>query len=65
MEGKVDWRACYELVNVFNDTEEHHLLAKGKEIKRSKDETRGICLQYIAEMKKDNEKQKKEISEDF
>lgn len=36
------------------DTEEHLVLAKGKVIMRSKDETRGVCLQFIDEFTKDN-----------
>ena len=36
------------------DKEEHLGLARGKVIKRSKDETRGICIQYINEFTKDN-----------
>ena len=50
----VDWRALYKPVGLSEDSKEHVLLAKGKEIKRSKDETRQICLEYINEFTKDN-----------
>ena len=45
--ANVDWRAIYKPLGLSKDTQEHIELAKGKEIKRGKDETRGICLAYI------------------
>lgn len=50
----VDWRAIYKPLGLSRDTQEHIDLAKGKEIKRGKDETRGICLAYIEKMTKDS-----------
>lgn len=52
--ANVDWRAIYKPLGLSKDTQEHIELAKGKEIKRGKDETRGICLAYIQKMTKDS-----------
>ena len=42
-------------------------MAKGKEIKRSKEETKAICLQYINEFTKENKDPsiKEDIIEEF
>ena len=49
------------------DSKEHVVLAKGKEIKRSKEEGRAICLAYINEFTKENPDQsfKRGIIEDY
>lgn len=50
----VDWRAIYKPLKIGEDSKEHIALAKGKEIKRSKEEARAICLAYIQEFTKEN-----------
>ena len=47
-----DWRSNFTPLKVSEDTKEHIEQAKGKEIKRSKEETRGVCYQYISEFSK-------------
>ena len=49
----LDWRATYEQLTVTEDSKENIVLAKGKEIKRPKEETRQICLAFINEFLKD------------
>ena len=51
-------------LQVTSDSRDHIANAKGKEIKRSKEETRTICLLFINEFMKD-EQAKREIIDDF
>ena len=51
----IDWRALHKPLKVSEDSKEHVDFAKGKEIKRSKEESRAICLAYINEFTKDYE----------
>lgn len=63
----LDWRATYEQLSVTEDSKENIALAKGKEIKRPKEETRQICLAFINEFLKDgqNAAKKQEVVEEF
>ena len=63
----VDWRALHKPIRLSEDSKEHVDMAKGKEIKRSKDETRGICTQYINYFTKSNADQelRRSILEEF
>ena len=47
MVAKKDWRSIFKRLKTCDDLDEHIELARGKEIKRPKDETRGVCFQYI------------------
>ena len=51
-------------LQVTSDSRDHIANAKGKEIKRSKEETRTICLLFINEFMKD-EQAKREIIDDY
>jgi len=61
---ELDWRSGHTPLNVSFDAREHLVNAKGKEIKRSKEETRSICLAYINEFVAD-EQSKQNIVDDF
>ena len=62
-----DWRSLYKPLQACEDTEEHFELARGKEIKRGKDETRGVCFQYINEFTKESKDPliRQELQEEF
>ena len=46
---EIDWRAIHKPLQVSEDSKEHITMAKGKEIRRTKEETRHICISYINE----------------
>lgn len=50
----IDWRALHKPLKVSEDSKELMALAKGKEIKRPKEEAKAICLAYIKEFTKEN-----------
>ena len=46
-DDEIDWRSLYRRIIPCNDPDEDIEQAKGKAIKRPKDEARSICFQFI------------------